>query len=158
MKWNHKTIFLLCGILSLFLFLFFQSFPTTFHPDISKEFPSRAFTYHASWRLEIAATNTARTLGLGGRDQLPPYQGMLFLFPMPGHYGFWMEGMRFPLDIIFLFRGKVLSIERSLSPTSKAIYYPVGLVDQVLEVNAGEADRISPGDRIWYWRSLGYFF
>lgn len=117
-------------------------------------FPTHAVIPGRVWRLEIAHTDALRTLGLGERDTLSEKQGMLFLFDTPRRYGFWMKGMRFPLDIIFLSQGQIIAIERRVQPDDARVLTPPGPINQVLEVNAGEAAGLSVGNRIWYWRSF----
>ncbi|MEP7162532.1 MAG: DUF192 domain-containing protein [Candidatus Moraniibacteriota bacterium] len=98
-----------------------------------------------TWKVEYARTAEERELGLGYRERLCGQCGMLFVFPMAGEYGFWMKGMRFPLDILFIEDGRVLSIERRVTPESEQILMPPGPVTLVLEVNAGETEGISLG-------------
>ena len=45
--------------------------------------------------------------GLSERQSLAEDKGMLFLFEKPDHYAFWMKGMEFPLDIIFINGDKI---------------------------------------------------
>src|SRR3989344_624382 len=52
--------------------------------------------------IEIADTQGKRAKGFGSRDQLASDSGMLFVFDTPGQYQFWMKGMKFPLDMIFI--------------------------------------------------------
>ena len=52
--------------------------------------------------VEVAATEAARRRGLSGREALAPEAGMWFVFPREEQRVFWMAGMRFPLDIVFL--------------------------------------------------------
>jgi len=52
---------------------------------------------------ELALTPRERSLGLKGRE-LAPADGMLFVFPKDTRSGFWMEGMRVPLRIVFFDR------------------------------------------------------
>lgn len=77
---------------------------------------------------------------------------MLFLFDKPDRYGFWMEGMKFPLDMIFLRRGEIVFIERGIQPGDNKIVIPPTAVDQVLELNAGEAIGLERGEYIWFGR------
>jgi len=51
---------------------------------------------------EIADSDATRTKGLMFRESLADTEGMLFIFPQPGRYSFWMMNMRFPLDIIWI--------------------------------------------------------
>jgi len=136
------------GVLTIGLF----HFSSRFDSNDSRTFPTRAFGGGNIWELEVVATPEERQLGLGERNRLASGHGMLFLFDTPDRYGFWMRGMRFPIDIIFLSRGKVVAVERSIDPSDGRIITPDTPVDQVLEVNAGEASSLSPGNRIWYWR------
>ena len=51
---------------------------------------------------EIADTPELRSKGLGERDSLPDQTGMLFIFPSGQASSFWMKGMRFPLDFVWI--------------------------------------------------------
>ena len=51
---------------------------------------------------EIADTPELRSKGLGERDSLPDRTGMLFIFPGGQASSFWMKGMRFPLDFVWI--------------------------------------------------------
>ena len=69
---------------------------------------------------------------------------MLFVFERPAHHAFWMKGMLFPLDLIWIENGTVVHIERdaphfppSTSDLSLPIYAPAAPATYVLEVNAG---------------------
>jgi uncharacterized membrane protein (UPF0127 family) len=90
----------------------------------------------------IADTPAAEERGLGYRDSLPADQGMLFAFNHPGTYGFWMKGMRFALDMIWIDAGKkVIGVSSGISPDSyPGIFLPPGEVSYVLELNAGAAE------------------
>ncbi len=52
--------------------------------------------------VEIVRTQALREKGLSGRVSLDSDKGMLFIFPEPGRYGFWMPDMHFPIDIIWI--------------------------------------------------------
>ena len=56
----------------------------------------------AVFAAEIADTPKLRGKGLGQRDSLPEQTGMLFLFPNGQASSFWMKGMRFPLDFVWV--------------------------------------------------------
>src|SRR5689334_897593 len=55
-----------------------------------------------TYTLEIAHTATQQQKGLGGRPSMPQDSGMLFTYNVSGRYCYWMKGMQFPLDIIWL--------------------------------------------------------
>ena len=95
--------------------------------------------------LQIASTPAQEELGLGGISSLASLSGMFFVFDAPNTYGFWMKGMEFPLDIIWLDQDfKIIHIENGLSPsTYPKIFYPGAPAMYVIEVNAGIAERFS---------------
>lgn len=81
-------------------------------------------------------------LGLSGRSSLAPDSGMLFIFPEPMNWAFWMQGMKFPLDIIWIDSNRqVIGITSDISTCSSqcSAYYPPAPYSYVLEVNAGYA-------------------
>lgn len=97
--------------------------------------------------LEVVRTSEQHALGLSGRERLPAGQGMLFAFAAKDRYGFWMKEMRFPLDIIWIEGKTIVGIEYgipapTLSTELPALVRPHQPVDRVLEVSAGEADRL----------------
>jgi uncharacterized protein len=115
----------------------------------------RAVTVHvggAQVRAEVAADAGARRRGLSGREGLAENRGMLFVFPDREPRTYWMKGMRFPLDIVWINRGRVTGIERDAPvPRGELRLYPSsGPVDRVLEVPAGWAARhgIRAGARV----------
>lgn len=104
-------------------------------------------------QVETADTEAKRTQGLSDRLSMNENEGMLFKFDNPGIYMFWMKDMRFPLDFIWIRGDKVVQIDKNIDPPGKtygipAIITPHEKIDQVLEVNAGWADKygIKEGD------------
>src|SRR5438128_1731612 len=68
---------------------------------------------------QIAKTDQQLETGLSGRSCIGKDQAMLFVFDKPGYYGFWMKGMRFPIDMIWLSEAKqVVSLEKNVQPAS----------------------------------------
>ncbi len=93
--------------------------------------------------VEVADEVHERKEGLSRRNTLKSGHGMVFLFPEPGTYGFWMNEMRFPIDIVYLREGVVTQVFPRVSaplpggvPTSVDPEKPA---DAVLELYAGEA-------------------
>jgi uncharacterized membrane protein (UPF0127 family) len=92
---------------------------------------------------EVVDTPASRELGLSGRPQMGDDEGMLFVFDVPGRYGFWMKDMKYPLDIVWINEnGIVVNIERGLTPDT----YPKAYTNQsdssyVLEINSGTSER-----------------
>jgi hypothetical protein len=57
---------------------------------------NHVFTY------ETAITPEELMRGLSGRDPLPENHGMLFIYDHKEQYKFWMNEMKFPLDLSFI--------------------------------------------------------
>lgn len=95
-------------------------------------------------KVEIVTTPEKQALGLSGRENLCADCGMLFVFKQPGNYAFWMKDMRFNLDIVWISDGEVTSISKNIpfAPGATETVHPSTPVDEVLEVNAGESDRL----------------
>jgi len=91
---------------------------------------------------ELADTPELHERGLYGRESLSDGHGMLFVFPKSGEYGFWMKGMRFPIDIVWInAQHEVVGVERNVSPDSfPKVFYPPVPISLVLEVPAGFCD------------------
>lgn len=111
----------------------------------------------AQVNVEIADTKEKRTKGLGGRDSLATDSGMLFVFEKADPYRFWMKGLKFPLDFIWISSMRVVDILTNVDPPAQNLpdetlprYAPVVPVDMVLEVNSGfvESHNIRVGDKI----------
>ena len=106
----------------------------------------------------MADTFALRALGLGGRDSLPPNRAMWFVFDDAAPRNFWMRGMRFPLDIVWVSDGYVVTgvAERVPHPAPGTPsgqlpnYSSIVPVRYVLEINAGLADELGivPGSRV----------
>jgi uncharacterized membrane protein (UPF0127 family) len=92
--------------------------------------------------VEIAQTDATRARGLGNRDSLPDNTGMLFVFDDAKRWDFWMEGMRFGLDFIWIDSNKIVDISEKVPPPYKTgntpvFVKPIAPVKYVLEVNEG---------------------
>jgi len=120
-----------------------------FRPAVSMPLPTQNITRvtigTTAVAVEVADTDAVREQGLSGRAALGEGSGMLFVFDVPGNYGFWMKDMHFSLDILFADEnGKIVSIYRDLSPDSYTksppeVFYPASPSRYVLEVPAGFA-------------------
>jgi uncharacterized membrane protein (UPF0127 family) len=110
----------------------------------------------ASVQAEVADDAAERARGLSGRARLGRGSGMYFVltteFPR-----FWMKGMRFPLDIVWIRDAKVVDVSARVPPPRGDVpdsqlptYSPARPADRALEVNAGWAARngVRPGDRV----------
>ena len=89
--------------------------------------------------LQLAVTPAQQELGLGGRTKLPLDHGMLFVYHSSTTRCFWMKGMKFALDMIWLSPGdEVVSVQPDVSPRSYPSAYCAQSQD-VVELNAGQA-------------------
>ena len=71
---------------------------------------------------------------------------MLFVFDTPGLYGFWMKGMRFPLDILWIHDSRVVHKESNVSEKRADVMKPAVEAEMVLEVNPNP--KIQVGDEV----------
>ncbi len=99
--------------------------------------------------VRVADTPETRELGLSYFRSLPANQGMIFLFDRADRYAFWMKGMRFPLDVVWLKKStgnkyRVIGYESNVRPeTYPAVFTTPEPADAFLELNAGTLERMS---------------
>lgn len=107
--------------------------------------------------VDIARSAGEKTKGLSGRNSLGENEGMLFVFEENSRPTFWMKDMNFGLDIIWIDDGRIIYIHKNVpapepgaSDSELPKYSPPNVIDYVLEVNAGFADKykIKVGDRV----------
>ena len=100
-------------------------------------------------------------LGLSDRLSMAEDQGMLFDFGTPQMPEFWMNDMNFPLDFLWINSGKIIGVtadapaaprnpDGSFNDSNLPLYPPPSPVDEVIEVNAGWAQKnsIAVGDAV----------
>ena len=95
--------------------------------------------------VDIADTPRELQLGLSGRKSLGKNEGMLFIFNPPNSRpSFWMDGMNFDLDILWINDEKLVQMDLGVKKPEKGtpsnqlpLYQPYVGVDYVLEVNSG---------------------
>jgi uncharacterized membrane protein (UPF0127 family) len=96
---------------------------------------------HACVAVEIADTPEKQERGLMFRKDLADNQGMLFVFPKPDRYGFWMKNMEIPLDFIWIDQDrKIVSLNTGVMPCAAKpcpVISPKYPAQYVLEVNSG---------------------
>ncbi len=107
--------------------------------------------------VEIARTAGQQAKGLSFRESLDKNKGMLFDFGKETTPTFWMMGMKFPLDIIWINNGKIVGINKNVPAptpgtpeTALKLYNAPESIDKVLEINAGICDElgINVGDEV----------
>jgi uncharacterized membrane protein (UPF0127 family) len=108
-------------------------------------------------RVEVARSPEAQQRGLGYRNGLANNTGMLFVYDEAAAHTFWMKGMRFCLDIVWVERNTIVGAAESICPapagTSDAAIPRAQApepVHDVLEVRAGwlAAHGVGVGSRV----------
>ena len=101
------------------------------------------------FKVEIADTQEKRSKGLSGRERIASDEGMLFIFDKVDKYPFWMKGLNFPLDFIWINGDTVVDILPNILPPSPGqsdesltIYQPRVEINKVLEINGGTSERL----------------
>ena len=135
-----------------------------------KAVPSPAYDYSHQLKVggltlmvEVASDSAKMQLGLSNRESMADNQGMLFDFGADAKVSpsFWMKGMKFNLDLIWIYKNKIIGITADVLapdvscsmlhvPCTLPLYSPPSPVDSVLEVNAGWSGRngIKVGDEV----------
>lgn len=97
----------------------------------------------AKFKVEVVKTAEEKEKGLAGHKPLKEDEGMLFEFPKGDGYGFWMKGMTFPIDIVWITNNKVIYLVENAQPPSTEvrgneleIFTPPSPAEYVLEVRA----------------------
>ena len=111
-----------------------------------------------AFEVEIARTSAERVQGLSGRESLMPMKGMLFVFETGKASTFWMRGMQFALDFVWIGEDctvvdttlNVLSPAPGTPNSELTTYRSAVPAAYTLEINAGEVERqgIDMGDRV----------
>ena len=112
--------------------------------------PTTSLTYPGgALQIELAVTEPQRQRGLGFRDTLPADAGMLFDLETAQVAVFWMKGMRFPLDMVWIGDDKKITSVSADVPPQPGVpdaqllrYSSTVPVRYVLELHAGAAVRL----------------
>ena len=99
------------------------------------------------WEAEIARSLVEKARGLSGRESLGKNKAMIFPFDSPSRESFWMKGMNFPIDMIWIMDKKILNISKNAQPLKdnlRPLYYSSkDPIDMVLEINANQVDEFN---------------
>ena len=102
-------------------------------------------------RLQLALSDSERTLGLMFRESLDQGHGMLFVFEKATRQSFWMKNTRIPLDIGYFDAGGTLLEVHKLYPFDKnPVLSNSREIQIVAEMNRGwfAAYNIRPGAQL----------
>lgn len=117
--------------------------------------PATATLNGHTFKLELAKTLEQKQKGLSGRKSLNKGSAMLFVFDQKGYYSFWMKDMQFPIDILFIDNGKIITEYKYVMPPALGkeparIYQSKKPASKVLEVSSGLSEKynIKEGDSV----------
>ena len=102
-------------------------------------------------RIEVAVDDADKARGLMFRRSVEPMTGMLFPYDKAEELTMWMKNTYVSLDMVFIRAdGVIHRIAKRTEPLSEAVVASEGPVTAVLELVAGEADRLglAVGDRV----------
>lgn len=107
----------------------------------------------ATITVEVADSMFSKSKGLMFRRSLGKGEGMLFIFDEETRHPFWMFGMRFPIDMIWLDNKKrVVDVTEDAKPCWLLckVHRPATKARYVIEVNSGFArkNKIKKGDKV----------
>jgi uncharacterized protein len=124
------------GIVSIIMNYIFKEVYSTSGNPIKKVYFKNTFV-----KAETVSEQKKVELGLGGRKELPEGRGMLFLMPQKDYLRFWMKGMQFSIDIIWIEQGRIIGCEKNISPKDDRIFTSPSQAGVVLETPAGFCDK-----------------
>lgn len=99
---------------------------------------------------QIASTPAQREIGLMYRPEMPPNEGMLFVFEQPAALCFWMKNTLLPLTAAFIADdGSIVNLE-DMSPKTTDSHCAKKPVRFVLEMNQGwfKKKGLQPGSKL----------
>lgn len=99
---------------------------------------------------QVAHTHTQRATGLMYRKDMPPHEGMLFVFEQPAVQCFWMKNTPLPLTAAFVADDGTIVNLADMQPQSLASHCSSKPVRFVLEMNQGWFDKrgLKAGSRL----------
>jgi uncharacterized membrane protein (UPF0127 family) len=106
----------------------------------------RVLIGNKEFEVRVAETPEESRIGLSQTESLPKKEGFAMKFDGNAVVPITMQGMTFPIDIIFSLNGKVTKVVTA--QPNQADIVTKSASDLIVEVNAGEAEGISKGDEI----------
>lgn len=140
MSKNKKTkiLFLTIAIILavVTVWIFYQSY------SISGNRIGKIKIGKSNFKVEIVDTPKKLEEGLRNRENICDNCGMLFIFSKSGRHSFWMKGMKFGIDIIWIDGNEIVHVEKNIPFNYSKIMNPEVRSDKVLEINGGTTERI----------------
>jgi uncharacterized membrane protein (UPF0127 family) len=154
MKRNRIFIIAFLGAIGIFYYVW----QVTSIANFKKFETTRIAIGKVELNVFIADTFDKREQGLSGTKYLPPYSGMLFVFPQEGVYPFWMKNMNYSLDLLWInSNGEIVHVSEEVSPDT----YPSQIsspfpIRSVLEVPAGffKKENLKIGEKIFFYDKI----
>jgi uncharacterized membrane protein (UPF0127 family) len=150
-----KIIIIFGIILVLFAgFVFYQFNASTIRQALGGLPTTDVTIDKQTFHVEVAKDEKTRQIGLSEKKSLADNGGMLFVFDAPALHPFWMRGMDFPIDMIFIHNNKIVAIYSTVQPIKDTengpLYGADVLSDRVLEIKAGMAKKylFNKGDTV----------
>ena len=151
---NNKTKFK--NLSTIFIIVFFVSFVGI---KIWQSFfwPKADLYLKGEHLIVLVADNQARQFkGLGDRDNLGKYDGMLFVYGNKSSLGVVMRDMNFSIDVVWFGDGKIVDIapnlplESDVSEENLRVYRPRIEANAFLELPTGRAEAmgLKIGDKL----------
>lgn len=124
-------LFIIAGLIILLYMVYYRAHPLT----------SKVRIRNHIFVVDVAVGVLEQAKGLGGRKSLDDNRGMLFVYDHKEQFNFWMLGMQFSLDFVWIDGKTVVDITENVPPPvgmqKPAIVKPAVPVDKILEINAG---------------------
>jgi uncharacterized protein len=109
------------------------------------------------YKLQVADNNERRMQGLMYRASLADDEGMLFVYPQPGNYRFWMKNTLIPLTVIWMDeQAKIVDI-KLLQPCKEVncpIYAAARPSRYVIELSQSQYPLYKKGDQFPALKSI----
>lgn len=106
----------------------------------------------------VANDGRSRTEGLLNWDTITEDQGMLLDFILPAEYAIHMQGMKFPIDAVWIDANRVIRlVYEDIRPNSGQVYYSLFPCRYCLELQAGFCRKfgVKVGQTIGFGSSIG---
>lgn len=100
----------------------------------------------SEYTVKVADEPIEHGRGLPGVENLADNEGMWFVFEEKGIRSFWMKGMNFDIDIVWISDGKVVGVDKANHSRPYKTHVSPEKVDRVLEVTANSGIKV--GDKV----------
>lgn len=138
LKFSKHKLYSIIFLVSLIVVFFYQRF---YYQELTIKI------VNSEYKVLVAKTIYQQKKGLGKRDNLKNFDGMVFPYFVLSRHGMVMRDMNFAIDIIWLKDGVVIDMAPNVEPelgvkeSDLKIYYPRISANVVLELKAGEIQK-----------------